>query len=209
MKVILLNGSARKNGNTNYSLEYMSKMLNEADIETEIVHVGSYNVKGCIGCGACFKARNNKCVVFDDEVNEVLEKIKECDGLVLGSPVYYAGMSGAMKNFLDRMFYVNGANGNHLRHKVGASVVAVRRMGGMPTLNGLNHYLTYSEMVLATSNYWNVTFGNQAGDLNEDVEGKQLIEVLTNNMIWLLKTVNESKVKKPEKVKKAWTNFIR
>jgi len=161
-----------------------------------------------MGCGKCYKTKDDKCIITDDSLNIWIEKLKEADGIIFGSPVFYAGMNGTMKSFMDRLFYVAGANGL-FRHKVGAAVVAVRRSGGIPTFNQLNIYMTYSEMVIATSNYWNVIHGTMPHDAEQDAEGNQIMQVLGKNMAWLLKTVSTSKIEKPAPVKKIMTNFVR
>ncbi len=140
-----------------------------------------------------------------------LQQIKEADGIILGSPVYYAGIAGTMKCFLDRAFYVAGANGGLFRQKVAAAVVAVRRTGGSVTFDSLNHYLTYSEMILATSNYWNITHGRAPGEVLQDGEGVQIMDVLGQNMAWLLKMREATKASLPgpAKVDKIYTHFIR
>lgn len=210
MKVVAFNGSPKEHGNTYEALNIITNELTKENIEVEIVHVGNKTIKGCQGCGACFRSKNERCII-DDEVNEWIQKMKEADGILLGSPVHYAGVAGTMKCFLDRAFYVMGANGGMLRHKVGASVVAVRRSGGMPTLEQLNHYLSYSEMLMPTSNYWNVIHGAKPGEVLEDLEGVQIMQVLAKNMVWLLKLREQGKenVQEPEKEKKVMMNFIR
>ncbi len=116
-------------------------------METEVLHIGNKAIRGCTGCNLCFKNRNGKCVISDDCVNEMIDKLKDADGILLGSPVYYSGITGTMKSFLDRVFYVNGANGNYFKGKVGAAVTAVRRSGGLPAYDQLNKYIQYSENV--------------------------------------------------------------
>lgn len=137
--------------------------------------------------------------------------MKKADGILLGSPVYFSGVAGTMKSFLDRAFFVISMNKSMLRHKVGASVVAVRRSGGLPTMNSLNHYILYSEMIMPGSNYWNVAHGMNPGEMEQDAEGKQILEVLGKNMAWLLKIMEAGKkeVPPPEPVAKISTNFIR
>ena len=155
--------------------------------------------------------RDEKCVLQGDPVNEWIQKMKEADGILLGAPVHYAGMAAGFKAFLDRAFYVCGNSGNLLRHKVGAAVTAVRRSGGIASIDGLYHYLTYSEMLLPTSNYWSVIHGLKPGQVEEDAEGMQIMEVLGRNMAWLMKLKEYGKdaVPAPAPVKKAFTNFIR
>lgn len=208
MKIVALNGSPKPNGNTFTSLQLVCNQLEKEGIETEIITVGNKNIRGCMGCGHCFKTKDKKCVMQDD-ANDIIAAMAEADGIIISSPVYYSGVNGTMKSFLDRAFYVFGANGGLMRHKVGASVVAVRRSGGMTTFNELNHYLNYSEMVVVTSNYWNVAHGTTPGEVLQDPEGIQIMEVLGKNMAWMLKVLKESTVEKPEKVDKIFTSFIR
>ncbi len=209
MKVIAINGSPRKKGNTYAALNVIGEELAKRGIEMEIIQVGSMRLGGCIGCNACVKAQNEKCIAFDDEVNEIVQKAKVADGIILGSPVHFSGVAGNMKCFLDRFFLVCGVNGSLLRHKVGASIAAVRRSGGLPTVNELNHFIEYAEMVMPTSNYWNVIHGNSIGETEKDAEGMQIMSVLGQNMGWLIEVLAKTDVAKPEKAKKAWTNFVR
>ena len=211
MKVVGFNGSPRIGGNTECALNTVFAELAKAGIETEMIHVGKEKVRGCLACYTCAKKKNEKCAIEDDPVNEWIQKMKEADGIILGSPVHFSGVAGTMKSFLDRAFFVGSANGGLYRHKVGASVAAVRRSGGLPTVNTLNHYITYSEMIMATSNYWNVAHGTMPGDMEQDGEGKQIMEVLGRNMAWIMKTMEYGKkeIPAPEKVAKTMTNFIR
>jgi multimeric flavodoxin WrbA len=209
MKVIAINGSPKSKGNTNLSLCVLGNELEAAGIEFEIVHVGHLNIHGCIACGKCIDNRDGKCTISEDDFNSHLPKITTADGLVIGSPVYYSGIAGTMKCFLDRLFYVSGANGNFFRHKVGAAVVAVRRSGGSSTLDGLNHYLNYAEMIIATSNYWNIIHGRTPGEALQDKEGVQVMRVLGKNMAWLMMMQEASRLTPPNKEQKEMMNFIR
>ena len=211
MKVVAFNGSPRKNGNTFHSLKTVLDELEKEGIETEIVNVGGKTIKGCMGCGQCAKNRDEKCIYDKDDVNKWIQKMKEADGVILSSPVYFSAIGGTMKCFLDRAFMVTGVNDYMLRHKVGASVIAVRRSGGVPAFDQLNNYLNCSEMVLPSSNYWNVAYGLRPGDVNEDEEGKQIMRVLGKNMAWILKLIEHGKnaVKPPEQERKKYMNFIR
>ncbi|WP_461637778.1 flavodoxin family protein [Labilibaculum euxinus] len=211
MKIVAFNGSPKKEGNTYHALKLVTEQLELQGIETEIVHVGNKGVKGCIACGQCAKNKDEKCVLTGDDVNIWIQKMKEADGILLGSPVHYASLGANMKSFLDRAFYVSGANGNLFRHKVGASVVAVRRSGGLPTFNELNNYLNYSEMMIPTSNYWNVIHGTTPGEVLQDEEGMQIMRVLGRNMAYLLQLIDQGKdkVEAPVQEKKIYTSFIR
>jgi multimeric flavodoxin WrbA len=211
MKVIAINGSPKQEGNTYHALSGVGRQLQEQGIEFEIIHIGNKAIRGCMACGTCAKNQDEKCSINTDPVNDWIQQIKDADGIILGSPVYYAGIAGTMKSFLDRAFFVAGCNGGLFRQKVAASVVAVRRTGGSSTFDNLNHYLTYSEMILATSNYWNITHGRAPGEVLQDGEGVQIMEVLGRNMAWLLKMREATKatIPAPEAVSKVMTNFIR
>lgn len=211
MKVIALNGSPHKNGNTYYALTLVGESLQEEGIEYEIVQVGSRFVYGCMACNKCRVNKNEKCVISTDIVNETIARMKQADGIILSSPVYYSGVAGTMKCFLDRAFYVAAGNGHFFRHKVGASVVALRRTGGSMTFNSLNHYLGIEEMLIPSSNYWNVIHGLNPGDAQHDKEGEQIMRVLGKNMAWLLKMRQQTAASnlEPEQPDKIKTNFIR
>ncbi|MBU1013460.1 MAG: flavodoxin family protein [Bacteroidetes bacterium] len=211
MKVIAINGSPNKTGNTFHALKMVGDELITAGINFEILHIGQKMIHGCTACGKCAVNKDEKCSLKTDDLNVWIQQIKEADGIILGSPVYYSGIAGTMKSFLDRLFYVSGANGNLFRHKIGAAVVAVRRSGGSATLDGLYHYIAYAEMIIATSNYWNIIHGRNAGEVEQDQEGKQIMRVLGKNMAWLLKMKEATKdtIEAPKKEKKEVTNFIR
>lgn len=211
MKVLAFNGSPKANGNTFHALQLVGKELEAAGIEFEIVHIGNQMIRGCLACGGCGRNQNEQCVISNDIVNECLQKAKESNGILLGSPVHYSGVPGTMKSFLDRLFYVSTSNGNLFRHKVGAAIVADRREGGISTLNELNYFLTYSEMMIPTSNYWNIIYGTTPGEIEQDEEGKQIMRVLGKNMAYLLKVMNAAKdiMPAPEKENKVYTHFVR
>jgi multimeric flavodoxin WrbA len=210
MKVTAFNGSPNREGNTHHALNMVADELKQAGIETEIIHVGNKVIRGCTACGGCAKNKNEQCVLPGDEVNDWIQKMKAADGIILGSPVHYAAMAGTMKSFLDRAFYVNGVNNGLFRHKVGASVVAVRRSGGLPTFEQLNNFLLYSEMLIPTSNYWNVIHGRSPGEVTQDLEGVQIMRVLGKNMAWLMKLVENGRgtVIPPERESKTFMSFI-
>lgn len=211
MKVVAINGSPKSDGNTYHALKLVGSKLAENGIDFEIIHVGNKVVRGCMACGTCRKMQNEQCAYTKDPVNEWIQQMKDADGIIISSPVYYSGVAGTMKSFLDRVFYVSGSNGNFFRHKVGAALVAVRRSGGSSTLDALNHYLMYSEMMLATSSYWNIIHGATPGEALQDAEGVQIMETLGNNMAWQLKMREMTKeaLPAPGKVQKVMTNFIR
>ena len=211
MKVVAINGSPNAEGNTWHAIKMVAAELEKESIATEIIHVDNKVVRGCLACGQCAKMRNEQCVVGDDGLNEWIQQMKGADGIILGSPVHYSAIGGTMKSFLDRAFYVSGVNGGLYRHKVGAAVAAVRRSGGIPTFNQLNNYLNYSEMLIPTSNNWNVIHGARGGEALRDEEGAQIMRVLGKNMAWLLKLVENGKgrVAEPEGEAKTFMNFIR
>lgn len=208
MKVIAINGSPKAEGNTYQAIKIVCDELEKNEISTEIIHIGNKTIRGCISCGACRINKNERCVI-DDEVNEVIQKIKTADGIIIGSPVYYSSIAGTMKSFLDRTFYVAGGNDGLFRHKVGASVVAVRRSGEIATFDHLNHYFTIGEMFMASSSYWNVIHGRMPGEALQDEEGVQTMRVLGKNMAFLIKSIDKNKDSLPEKEEKIMTNFIR
>lgn len=205
MKVLLVNGSPRPKGNTFLALDEMRKTFEQEGIEAEIVQIGNQNIRGCIACGGCGK--KGKCV-FDDMVNECAPKFEECDGLVIGSPVYYASANGTLISFLDRLFYSTGFDKSM---KVGASVVVARRGGLSATFDELNKYFSISNMPIATSQYWNSVHGRLPGEAPEDAEGMQTARVLARNMAFLIKSIALGKEKYglPEKEDHIFTNFVR
>lgn len=208
MKVIAINGSPRGEGNTYHALKLVLEQLEEHDIETEIVHVGNKIIRGCMACGGCAKNKDEQCVINDD-VNTIIQKMKSADGIIIGSPVYYASIAGTMKCFLDRAFYTATANGGLFRHKVGASVVVARRSGEVATFDHLNHYFTVGEMFVTPSNYWNVIHGRTPGEVLQDEEGIQIMRVLGKNMAFLLNAVAQNQDSLPAREEKIVTSFIR
>ncbi|MBP3576750.1 MAG: flavodoxin family protein [Lachnospiraceae bacterium] len=205
MKVLLVNGSPRANGNTALALEEMVKVFEAEGIEMEVLHVGNKDIRGCIACGSCGK--NGKCV-FDDMVNEAAEKFAECDGMVVASPVYYASANATLIAFLDRLFYSTHFDKTM---KVGASVTVARRGGCSTTFDELNKYFTISGMPVASSQYWNSVHGGAPGEAELDAEGMQTMRTLARNMSFLMKSIALGKEQfgLPEKERHAWTNFIR
>lgn len=210
MKVVAFNGSPRKKGNTYHAIKILAEQLEKENIEVEIIHVGNKNIHGCTACNSCMETRDERCII-DDEVNGWIQKMKEANGIIFGSPVHFSGISAEMKAFLDRAIYVGSANNSLYRHKVGVGVTAVRRSGGVPAYNQLNNYICYAEMVMPTSNYWNVIYGRAPGEVLKDDEGMQIMRMLGKNMAWLIKLIEfgEGKIEKPEVERKIYTNFIR
>lgn len=212
MKILAINGSSRKDGNTAYGIKLMKEELAKENIDVEIFNIGSSAIHQCIDCQRCMKQRDGKCVYNDDIVNELFEKMCNCDGLIIGSPIHFAGMAGGLKAALDRLFYINIAMNNPLRHKVGCSFGAVRRAGGIPANNQMNQYLQFAEMIIPTSDYWNVIYGHQKGESQKDEEGVRILTNLARNMAWTMKLVKNGKInniKEPTEVKSPLTNMIR
>lgn len=205
MKVLLINGSPNAKGCTYTALSEVEKELHKEGIETEIIHVGNKDIRGCIACKTCYKT--GKCV-FNDLVNEVKDKFEEADGLVIGSPVYYSSPNGTLLSFLDRLFYISSFD---KRAKVGASVVSCRRGGNTATFDVLNKYFTISQMPVVSSRYWNMVYGNNAEQVQQDEEGLWTMRVLGKNMAFLMKCIALGKEQYglPEKEEPKFTNFIR
>jgi multimeric flavodoxin WrbA len=192
MKVIGINGSPRKNGNTAILIQTVFDELNRQGIETELISLADKNIKGCIACRACIKNKNQECVIKNDDFNACLEKMIAADGIILGSPVYSAGVTSQIKALIDRASIVLAANKGLLKHKVGATVIAVRRGGAMSAFDTLNHFLHSKEMFLVGSAYWNMVYGNEIGEVKQDQEGMHNMKNLGENMAWLLKKIHGS-----------------
>ncbi len=188
MKVTAFNGSPRKNGNTYFLLKTVCDELEKEGIKTEIVHIGDRNIHGCTACMACKKNLNNRCAFDDDIINEAVEKITGSHGILLGSPVYFAGLSAQMKAFIDRVGYLGRPN-QLLKGKVCASVVAMRRNGAIAAFNSMNNLFTISESIIVGSSYWNQGIGKDIGDVANDDEGMKTMKDLGRNMAWLLKKI--------------------
>lgn len=205
MHILMLNGSPRKNGNTARALREMESVFTDAGFTVETVQVGPLAVRGCLACGYC--AKNGKCAI-DDAVNEIAEKLKAADGLVLASPVYYAAANGTLVSLLDRLFYSSGFDKTM---KVGASVAVARRGGCSATFDQLNKYFTISGMPVASGQYWNSVHGRLPGDAEGDGEGLQSMRTLARNMTFLIKSIALGKEAYgiPEKEPRISTGFIR
>lgn len=206
LNVLLLNGSPHKNGCTFTALSEVAGQLNKQGIETNIFHIGLGPIRGCIACLKC--AQTGHCAFTDDPVNEAIDLLKKADGLVVGSPVYYASPSGSLRAFMDRLFYRKSAA---YAYKPAAAIVNCRRGGATTAFETLNRYFTISSMPVVSSQYWNETHGTTPDEVRQDLEGMQTMRTLGNNMAWLLKCIENSKESVPYPVKKApvSTNFIR
>lgn len=207
MKVLLINGSPNKKGCTNFALCEAEKELNKANIETEIVHIGNKPIRGCTACKKCVKTPC-KCVFDDDIVNVIIEKSFQCDGLIIGSPVYYASANGSLISALDRIFYA----GNGFAYKPGACIVSARRAGTTSAIDQLNKYFLISNMPVVASQYWPMVHGNKPEEVMQDLEGLQIVRTMARNMAWLLNSIKAGKetgVTIPVPEEKVRTNFIR
>jgi multimeric flavodoxin WrbA len=189
MKVVGINGSARKDGNTAILIRKVFGELEAAGIETELVQMAGRKIRGCTACGKCYENKDKKCVVDNDILNECLEKMVEADGIILGSPTYFADVSTEMKALIDRAGFVARANSDMLGRKVGAAVVAVRRAGALHVFDSINHFFLISQMIVPGSFYWNLGIGRKPGEVEQDSEGLETMEILGRNMAWLLKKI--------------------
>ncbi len=207
MKVLLINGSSRKNGCTFTALTEVEKTLNAENIETELIHTGAEAIRDCAGCGYCKKG-GGKCVFNDDIVNEIIEKAKNSDGFIFGSPVYYAHPSGRLLSLTDRLFY---AGSGAFAFKPAAAVVSARRAGTTASLDAIMKHFTINQMPVISSNYWNMVHGNTPDEVMQDKEGLQIMRTLGHNMAWILKCIELGKnsgINHPQTEEKIWTNFI-
>ena len=205
MKVLMINGSPHKNGTTFRALKEISNVLNENAIETEIITIGDKEITGCIACGACSKT--GKCFK-KDIVNEIIDKLIEADGLVVGSPVYYASMNGSLKSLLDRVFFGKSC----FAYKPACAIAVARRAGTTATVDDINKYFTINNMPVVASQYWNMAFGSNGEQVENDEEGMQTMRILGKNMAWMLKCIEAGKkagIAPPEVEKHTKTNFIR
>ncbi|MFH0753321.1 MAG: flavodoxin family protein [Candidatus Omnitrophota bacterium] len=189
MKVVAFNGSPRRDGNTSILINIVLDQLRKEGIEVELVHLGGRPVRGCMACYGCFSNKNNRCVIEEDLVNDGVQKMIAADGIILGSPTYVADVTSEMKAFMDRACLVTRANGEPLRRKVGAAVVAVRRAGAIHALDTMNHFFGLSQMITVGSSYWNLAQGRNIGDVQQDEEGLRTMVTLGQNMAWLLKKI--------------------
>ena len=189
IRVLAINGSPRANGNTSIMLNVVLDELRKEGIEAELVQVGGKNIRGCRACGKCQENKDRKCSIDNDVFNEIVTKMFEADGILLGSPTYFSDITPEMKALIDRSGFVAFANGGLFRRKVGAAVSAVRRAGAQHALDSMNHLFTISEMIIPGSCYWNLCIGFQEGDVRDDEEGMHVMKVLGENMAWLLKKI--------------------
>jgi multimeric flavodoxin WrbA len=193
MKVIGINGSARKDGNTSILIRKVFDELEDEGIETKLVNLGPQSVNGCLACMKCFENKDGHCVQDKDALNEWVDEMATADGIILGTPVYFANLSGQIKCFLDRAWMVARANDNMFKRKVGAAVVAARRAGAVTAFHALNAYFGISEMIIAGSTYWDMGYGREKGECLQDGEALQNMANLGKNMAWLIKSITASK----------------
>ena len=207
MKVLLINGSPHEAGCTHAALAEAARVLRGEGIETELIHGAAQPVRGCVGCGGC--AGPHRCVYDDDAVNRCIEALAAADGLIVGSPVYYASPNGALLCLLDRLFYAGGC---HAAHKPAAAIVSARRAGTTASLEVLNKYFAFAQMPLVSSTYWPMVHGNSPQEVQQDLEGLEIMGNLARNMAWLLKCIEQGKavgILPPQAQRHHTTNFIR
>lgn len=190
MKVLAINGSPRKNGNTEFLINTVFKELNNEGIETELVQIGGNAVRGCLACNKCFENKDGKCVIQTDMMNKIIGKMIAADGIIIGSPTYFANVTSEIKALIDRAGYVGIANGHAFKRKVGAAVVAVRRAGSTDAFDAINKFFFIQQMIVPGSVYWNLGIGRAAGSVESDEEGINTMHILGQNMAWLMKKVN-------------------
>jgi len=190
MKVVAFNGSARKDGNTSILLNLVLDELREEGIETEMYQLATRSIQGCIACYKCFQNKNQRCSVDNDIVNECISRMMEADGILLGSPTYFADVSAGMKSLIERSGMVARANADMFRRKVGAAVVSERRAGGTHVFSSINYFFLIGQMIIPGSSYWNVAIGREPGEVRNDTEGIETMKTLGRNMAWLLKKIN-------------------
>jgi multimeric flavodoxin WrbA len=189
MKVVAINGSARKNGNTAKLIEYVFRPLQESGIETEMLQLAGRELPGCTACYKCFEKKDKRCVLKDGTVNECIEKMLSADAIILASPTYFADMTAQMKALIDRAGMVARANDDMFRRKAGAAIVAVRRAGAIQAFDSINHFFLIGQMIVPGSSYWNIGIGRNIGEVENDAEGIKTMTVLGENMAWLLKQI--------------------
>lgn len=190
MKVIGINGSQRPNGNTSIIIRKIFAELEKEGVETELVQLGGSAIRGCTGCGVCYNTKNGLCAMQGDVINGIIQKAAQADGIILGSPVYYADITPEMKAFIERAGTVSAANDNLFKHKPGAAVMPVRRGGAIHAFDTMNHFLHYMQMYLVGGSYWNMVYGKEIGEVEKDEEGMENMRVIGENMAWLLKKIN-------------------
>jgi multimeric flavodoxin WrbA len=192
MKVVALNGSARKDGNTAMLIQVVFEELKKEGIETELIQMAGKNIQGCLACYKCFKNKDRRCSVDKDILNDIVARMEKAEGILLGSPTYFSDVTSGMRAFIERCGFVARANDYMFKGKVGAAVVAVRRAGSIQAFTSMNLFLHYMQMFMPGSSYWNIGIGRDPGDVMKDEEGIQTMKTLGQNMAWLLKKLHSS-----------------
>lgn len=190
MKVVAFNASARKDGNTAILIKQVFAELESLGIKTELIQLAGEKIPGCVNCGQCFVKKNNQCALTGDLMNTYIAKMIDAQGIIIGSPTYFADCTASAKALIERAGMVSRANGNLLKRKVGAAVVAVRRGGAIHAFDSINHFFTIGEMIIVGASYWNMGLGREIGEVNSDQEGLSTMRVLGSNLAWLLKKIN-------------------
>lgn len=191
MKVVGISGSARKDGNTAILIKEVFKELEKEGIKTELIQLAGQKIQGCIACYKCFSSKNKRCAVNDDCINDCLTKLEDADGIIIGSPTYFADCSAQTKALIDRVGMVSRANGDIFKRRVGAAVVSVRRGGAIAAFDSINHFFTIGQMITVGSSYWNIGVGREVGEVNKDEEGLKIMSDLGKNMAWLIKKLKK------------------
>lgn len=189
MKVLGINGSSRRDGNTAIAIRAVFRELESHGVETELVQLAGSHLHGCKGCYTCAKTKDRQCVIKDDFLNECLAKMVDADGIVLGSPTYFSDVTAEMKALIDRAGIVSRNNNDMLKYKAGAAVVAVRRGGATHAFDTMNHFLHMMQMFLVGASYWNMVYGREVGDVEKDAEGMLNMKIVGENMAWLLNRI--------------------
>ncbi len=190
MKVVAFNTSARKDGNTAILIKHVLKELEKDKINTELIQLGAQRIAGCIACGQCAITKDKKCAIKDDLLNTYLAKMIQADGIIIGSPTYFADCTAAAKALIERAGMVSRVNNHLLKRKAGAAVIAVRRGGAIHAFDSINHFFTISQMVVVGSAYWNIGIGREINEVTADQEGLETMRLLGNNFSWLLKKIS-------------------
>ena len=208
MKIIGINGSPRANGNTKAALDVMGEVFVQEDIDFEVLHIG-HQLAPCSGCFRC--AKTHTCTLPDDGLNDMYQRLIQADGVVFGSPVYFASITSGMRCFMDRMGCINMNNGRQFRFKVGVPLVVARRAGAVNAIDELVHYINYAQMIIPGSLYWPLVYGNKPGEVTQDLEGIQTLQVLAQSMAYVMKAMEAGKaqIPLPELPRKTYTNFVR
>jgi len=189
MNVVAFNTSSRRDGNTAILIKEVFNQLDKVGIKTELIQLAGDNILGCVACMKCFENKNKKCALVNDQINKCIEKMIQADGIIIGSPTYFADCTASAKALIERAGMVSRANGNLFKRKVGAAVVSVRRSGAIHAFDSINHFFTITEMIIVGSLYWNIGIGRQIGEVEKDEEGLNTMSVLGKNMAWLMKKV--------------------